>query len=104
MSPGSSRLHAKYTVQNSPFSEILPRVFPCETSLLHSIVLYHWMLFSVRYNFVYNWCNLWHKFQKITKNLQVNKGRSGSSEKILGAGKPSAKKAKYDKQKIYDEK
>ena len=62
------------------------------------------MLFSVRYNFVYNWCNLWRKFQKIKRDLQVNKGISGPGEKKLGAGESSAKKAKYDKQKIYSEK
>ena len=64
------------------------------------------MLLCVRYKLVYNWCNLWRKFQKIARDLLVNKGISGSGsrEKILGAGEPSAKKAKYDKQKIYNEK
>ena len=32
------------------------------------------MLFSVRYNFVYDLCNCWRKFQKVTRDFQVNKG------------------------------
>ena len=43
-------------------------------------------------------------FEKIVRDLLVEKGISGSSAKMLGAGEPSAKKAKYDKQKIYNEK
>ena len=67
-------------------------------------MLYHWTLLCVRYNFIYNWCKLWHKFKKIAWDLLVNKGISGSGEKMLGAGEPSAKRAIYHKQKIYNEK
>ena len=61
-------------------------VFPTKTSLLHSIVLYRWMLFSVRYSFLYDLCNGWCKFKKnyqgylskernITKYFTMKKGK-----------------------------
>ena len=61
---GSLRSRAKYTVWNSPFSEIFLRVFPIKTSLRHSIVISSWILFSVWYNILYDLSNCPRLFQK----------------------------------------
>ena len=42
-------------------SYIYRKRIPNKTSLLHSIALHRWMIFSVRYNFLYDLCNR-HRF------------------------------------------